>query len=223
MTLRVIPRGKHLSHVLRRYLVPSVSLLIFHCRLGAQDPSSLQIRIDQGDGQTYAVGSRATRGITNLIADDAGKPVEGATVSFRLPDIGPGGTFSNGMNTEILTTHADGRASVWGMKWNRQAGSFEVHITVAKGEARAGTVCSQHLTEGPLPDATKGGFSHKWWWIAAATGAAAAGVVIALTHIGGSSSGCSSTVVLPQNPCASTPSSLGITIIGQPTINLGHP
>jgi hypothetical protein len=30
-------------------------------------------------------------------------------------------------------------------------------------------------------------------------------------------------VVLPQNPCTSTPSSLGITIIGQPTINLGHP
>jgi hypothetical protein len=127
------------------------------------------------------------------------------------------------MKTEILTTHADGRASVWGMKWNRQAGAFEVRITATKGQARAGTVCSQHLTDAPVPDAAQGGSpSRKWLWIALAAAGAGAGIAVAVRS-GGSSSNCSSTVVLPQNPCTSTPSSLGVTIIGQPTIGLGHP
>jgi hypothetical protein len=187
------------------------------------DPSALEIHVTEGDGLTYPIGSRATRGITIQITDDAGKPVDGATISFRLPETGPGGTFSNGSKTEILTTHADGRASVWGMQWNRQAGAFDVRITATKGPARAGTVCSQHLTETPGPSAARGGgSSHKWLWIGLAAAGAGAGVaVVALRHSG--SSNCSATVELPQNPCSSTPSSLGVTIIGQPTINLGTP
>ncbi len=188
------------------------------------DPAALEIRVAEGDGLTYPIGSRATRGITIQITDEAGKAVDGVTVSFRLPDTGPGGTFSNGSKTEILTTHADGRASVWGMKWNRQAGAFDVRITATKGQARAGTVCSQHLTEAPGPVATKGGgsFNHKWLWIALAAAGAGAGIAVA-AHSRSSSSSCSSTVELPQNPCSSTPISTGVTIIGQPTINLGTP
>ena len=188
------------------------------------DPAALEIRVAEGDGLSYPIGSRATRGITIQITDEAGQPVDGATVSFGLPETGPGGTFSNGSKTEILTTHADGRVSVWGMKWNRQAGAFDVRITATKGQARAGTVCSQHLAEAPVSAPAKGGGSiHKWLWIAlAAAGAAGAGVAVAARSHSGSSS-CSSTVVLSQNPCTATPSSLGITIIGQPTINLRTP
>jgi hypothetical protein len=202
-----------------------LSLLIFHDPLRAADPPSLQISIQEGDGLAYPVGSRATRGITIQIADDQGKPVDGATVSFRLPEMGPGGTFSNGSKTEILTTRADGRATVWGMQWNRMAGAFDVRITATKGQARAGTVCSQHLTEASGPVAAHaGGPSHKWLWIAlAAVGAAGAGAGVAVAARGHSSSSCSSTVALAQNPCTTTPSSLGLTIIGQPTIALGNP
>jgi hypothetical protein len=198
--------------------------LVYPLPAAPADPAALEIRVSEGDGLTYPIGSRATRGITIQITDDSGKAVDGATVSFRLPETGPGGTFSNGSKTEILTTHADGRASVWGMKWNRQAGAFDVRITATKGQARAGTVCSQHLTEAPGPVAAQGGgSSHKWLWIGlAAAGAAGAGLAIVARGHSGSST-CSSTVVLPQNPCSSTPSSTGITIIGQPTINLGTP
>jgi hypothetical protein len=188
------------------------------------DPASLKIQVAEGDGSTYPVGSRATRGITVQIADDAGKPVDGATVSFRLPEMGPGGTFSDGSKTEILTTHADGRVTAWGMRWTRQAGAFDVRITVTKGQARAGTVCSQHLTEAAASAALQsGGSSHKWLWIGlAAAGAAGAGIaVVALGH--SASSSCSATVVLVSNPCATSPSSLGTTQIGTPTINLGTP
>jgi hypothetical protein len=208
--------------VFRRYLLLSISLLIFRCQLRAQNPPSLQIHLVEGEGSTYPVGSRATRGITIQIMDGAGKPVDGATVSFRLPDTGPGGTFSNGSKTEILTTRADGRVSVWGMKWNRQAGAFEVRITATKGQARAGTVCSQHLTETTGPLAKSGSSGHKWLWIALVAGAAGAGAAVAARSHSGSS-GCSATVVLLQSPCASSPSSLGTTQIGTPTINLGTP
>lgn len=199
-------------------------LLLFRRQLPADDPSSLQIRINEGDGQTYAIGSRATRGITLQIVDDAGKPVDGVTVAFRLPDSGPGGAFSNGSKTAIATTGPDGRASVWGMKWNSQPGAFDVRITATKGQARAGTVCAQHLAEstGPAIAKSSGGLNHKWLWIALAAGAAGAGTAIALRGHSSSAS-CSSTVVLPENPCSSSPSSTGITIIGQPTINLGAP
>ena len=51
--------------------------------------------------------------------------------------------FSTGGRTEIAATHADGRAAVWGMQWNRTAGPFEIRITAVKGQARAGVVSSQ--------------------------------------------------------------------------------
>ena len=188
------------------------------------DAKTLEIRVSEGDGLSYPIGSRATRGITLLILDDAGKPVDGATVSFRLPEMGPGGTFSNGSKTEIVATHADGRASVWGMKWNRLAGAFDVSITATKGSARAGTVCSQHLTEATGPAAVQGGssFNHKWLWIGLAAAGAGAGIaVVAKGHAG--STGCSSTVVLVSNPCTSSSISSGTTQIGTPTISLGTP
>ena len=56
---------------------------------GAEDPSLLAIRLTEGDGAIYAKGSRATRGLTVLITDETGRPVEGATVSFSLPAKAP--------------------------------------------------------------------------------------------------------------------------------------
>ncbi len=191
--------------------------------LRAVDPANLQIRVVEGDGQSYPLGSRATRGITIEVSDESGHPVVDAAVTFGLPESGSTGVFSNGSKTEIVTTHADGRASAWGMRWNRQAGTFDVRITATKGQARAGTVCSQTLGASAGPSVSAGGSSHKWIWIAlGAAGAGAAAAVVASRGSGSSSSGsCSSNVVLPANPCTSTANPLGITVIGQPTINLG--
>jgi hypothetical protein len=210
--------------VFRRYVLLFAGLLFLRDPLRAVDPANLQIRVVEGDGQTYPLGSRATRGITIEVSDESGHPVVDAAVTFGLPESGSTGIFSNGSKTEIVTTHADGRASAWGMRWNRQAGTFDVRITATKGQARAGTVCSQTLGASAGPSLSGGGSSHKWIWIAlgAAGAGAAAAVVASRGGIGSSSSGsCSSNVVLPANPCTSTPNPLGITVIGQPTINLG--
>jgi len=198
--------------------------LLIHCPLRAADPASLQIHVEEGDGLTYATGSRATRGITVQISGESGDPVDGATVTFTLPENGPGGVFSSGSRSETLTTHADGRASVWGMRWNRQAGSVSVIITAIKGPAHAGTLCSLRLAESAGGQSiSNGGSSHKWLWITLAA-VAAAGAGVAVVAKGGSTgSSCSSTVVLPQNNCSSTLTPLGVTVIGQPTIVVSHP
>jgi hypothetical protein len=175
----------------------------------ADEAALLQIHIIEGEGAVYALGARATKGVTVQVTDETGKPVDGATVSFRLPDDGAGGAFSNGSKTEIATTQADGRAGVWGMQWNRTSGAFELHITAAKGQARAGTVCGLYLREGQAPEAGSGHSSNrKWLWIALAAAGAAGGAGVAAR---GSGAG------------GSTGAAVSSVRIGAPTISLGHP
>jgi len=179
---------------------------------GAENPALLAIRLTEGDGAVYAKGSRATRGLAVLITDETGRPVEGATVSFSLPGEGPSGVFSSGARTEIATTHADGRAAVWGMQWNRTPGPFEIRITAVKGQARAGTVSSQFLSDAAeVKDAaapkTHGG--HKLLWISVIiAGAAVAGVAGVVAGKGTEAAAAGSAVTPLQ--------------IGAPTISLGH-
>jgi hypothetical protein len=182
--------------------------------LAAQnDPAILQIRIVDGEGTVYPIGSRATRGVTVQVTDETGKPVDRAAVSFRLPDDGPTGAFSSGMKTEIVTTGADGRANVWGMQWNRVTGPLEVRITAAKGQSRAGTVCGLYLSNTlvaaePRNTATRVGWrSHKKIWIGVGIAAAAFVGVAAISSRGTPSAAAA--VNAPQ--------------IGTPSIILGKP
>jgi hypothetical protein len=179
------------------------------------DPAILQIRIIEGEGLVYTAGSRATRGITVQVTDETGKPVEGASVSFRLPEDGPSGAFSTGSKSEIATTRPDGRASVWGMQWNRTVGSLEVRITAVKGQARAGTICASYISEAAAGHVSAsdsrvgGGSSHKWVWILlVAAGAVGAGAVAA---VGGKSGS------------GSAPTGAAGPSIGTPSITIGHP
>lgn len=200
-----------------------LTLLLLGSPTRAAEPVSLQIRVEEGEGQTYLVGSRATRGITVLITDESGNPVTGASVNFTLPENGSTGAFPDGSKNQLIATRADGRATVWGMRWNRQAGPVDVRVVAGKGSARAGTTVTVHLTTAGPAVAAGSGSSHKWLWIGlAVAGAAGAGIAVAAKG-GGSQSSCSSTVVLAASPCPSAADPLGVTVIGTPTINLGHP
>jgi len=180
-----------------------------------ENPAILQIRVLEGEGVAYPLGGRATRGVTVQVTDETGKPIEGAAVSFRLPEEGPSGAFSNGSRTEIATTKADGKASAWGMQWNRTEGSFEIRITAVKGQARAGTVCAVYLSKLTAVTAESGSSSplriarnHKWLWITLAV-AGAAGVAVAVTALHAKS--------VPLGPTV-TPTTIGLPsiVVGQP-------
>jgi hypothetical protein len=183
-------------------------------------PAILQIHVIEGEGVAYPLGGRATRGVTVQVTDETGKPVEAVSVSFRLPEEGPSGVFANGSRLEIATTKADGKASAWGMQWNRTEGSFEIRITAVKGQARAGTVCPVYLSKETAKATAESGTSspmklarnHKWLWIGLAV---AGGAVIAVAG-GAAVAGKSSTA--PPGPVV-TP-----TTIGTPAIVIGpHP
>lgn len=186
------------------------------CALGAaaQDPTLLQLRVVEGEGAVYPAGSRATRGITVQVSDQAGRPVENATVTFRLPAQGPGGTFPTGERVAVVTTAADGTALVWGMQWNRTPGPVEVRITAAKGGVTAGTICTLYLTDAPIspvppvgaPGPGLGGRTKLWILVGLAAGA---GVGVAVMS-GGSAPAVAA-------PAASRPQ------IGAPAITIGRP
>jgi hypothetical protein len=177
----------------------------------------VQLRVVEGEGLTYRPGSRATKGITVLVTDEAGQPLDMASVSFRLPDQGASGTFSSGLRTEVVTTGPDGRASVWGMQWNKTAGKVEIHITAVKDQARAGIVSTQFLSE-ETAQAVAGGQGefkashggHKWIWLAAAAAAAGGGAFAFLRSQGASSA------------AAVNPQVAGLSI-GTPSVTVGHP
>lgn len=179
----------------------------------SQAAPTIQLKILEGEGTTYSPGSRATRGITVLVTDASGNPVENAAVTFRLPDQGPSGEFSPGKRSQTVTTGTDGRATVWGMQWNKTPGQVEILITAAKNDARASVVATQTLGDSTkLQSGGEGVFesSHhgngKWILIGVAVaGAAAAGMMLAHSH--GSSSS------------AATPA----LSIGTPTITVSHP
>lgn len=196
---------------LRKYFVLLIATLA-----PVRAAAILQIRVIEGEGAVYAINSRSARGLTVQVTDETGRPVAGAAVSFRLPESGPGGTFSGGLRAFVSLTGPDGRATVWGMRWNSSPGPVEIRITAKKEEARAGTVTSVYLSD--KVEASAGGsgrftasHSHKkWLWIGAAiAGAAAGGFALS----GRSSSSASTAGNAPMAPQ-----------IGAPTITVGsHP
>ena len=202
--MRALPASRHV-YVVRTKVYPPAALA-FLLAAHVQASAILQIRVLEGEGAVYAIGSRATRGITVQVTDETGQPVDSVAVSFRLPDDGPGGAFSTGLRTEIVTTRTDGRATVWGMRWNRNAGPFEVRVTAAKGEARAGIVVSQYLSD-KVAASTSGGngefratHSYKKWLLigAAVGGAAAGGLVLGSRRAGESAWAAPSTLPPPS-------------------------
>jgi hypothetical protein len=208
---------RHVYHVRTR--VVNSWLRILCSALAWAVPSNaaviVQLKVVEGDGAVYRTGARATHGLTVLVTDETGKPLEHAAVSFRLPEEGPGGVFSSGLRTEVVNTGGDGRATVWGMQWNKTPGPVEIRITAIKDQARAGILSTQYLSDALAAKAGgEGTFSAphkghaKWILVAAAIGGgAAAGFTLARSKgtAGGGASG-----------------PVGV-MIGNPSINVGHP
>lgn len=179
----------------------------------------LHIRVISGEGAIHAAGSRTAQPLLALITDEAGAPVDGATVSFRLPDGAPSGRFSNGLHTEIVTTSHDGRAAAFGVQWDRTPGAVQIRITAAKGAARAGTIVSLELSvsESTSGDAlsvrrpsARGSSGSRGKWVLATlviAGAAAGGLMAGLNHAGKRASA-------PASPTVQ---------IGPPVITIGAP
>jgi hypothetical protein len=176
----------------------------------------LQIQILDGEGAVHGPGSHAIRFLTVAVTDETGRPVQGAAVTFHLPEDGPSGVFPNGLRTQIAISDARGHATLPGLTLNQTPGRFPVRIFAVKEQARAGLVSFQYIAE-PNSGAAKaqaGSTSHRTRWIAMAAlagGGAAAGF---LSRRSGSPAAAPNAPVTP----AGTPVSLGT-----PTVTVGAP
>jgi hypothetical protein len=185
----------------------------------------LQIKVLEGEGVVHAPGSRATRPLTVEVTDETGKPVEHATVSLHLPDDGPGGTFLNGLRTDVGLTDCAGRFVVPGVQWNRQPGRFQIRILASLEQAHAGMLSSQYIGEQggrartasaapsqhPSPVARSASNGRTKWIVIAALLAAGA--------TAGALNGARSSAATPAPPAPPAPT----LTIGVPTITVGKP
>jgi hypothetical protein len=191
-----------------------VALLMVACYPAGAQVAILQIQMSSGEGAVQAAGSRDSRGLAVVVTDETGRPVEGAAVSFHLPDQGPSGTFVNGLRTEVAVTDDRGRAAVHAIEFNRLPGRFEIRIVASKEQARAGTVSFQYIagtSPGAAAATAKGGGRHRkrWLIVAAMASAGAAGGAMALTR---------------SSPApAATAESAPVFTIGPPSITVGKP
>jgi hypothetical protein len=177
---------------------------------GTAQVSTLNIRILEGEGTVHRAGGRTPRPLTIEVTDESRRPVAGATITFQLPESGPGGTFANGLRTDVQTTDSRGRATARAFQANQTPGRFQVRITVLREQAHAGTVSFQYIGEpkGGIAQAGRSKGRKKWLILAAVAGAAAAGGIVAGTSGG------------ERRPPAPGPPPLSI---GAPTITVGRP
>jgi hypothetical protein len=167
----------------------------------------------EGEGAIHALGTRASRPVVVEITDETGKPVDGAAVSFRMPEEGPGGSFGQSRKTDIRVTTPDGKAVCEEFTAGRLSGPFQIRVTAVKSQIRAGVVVGQYVSDAPVKSkGVRRSGSKKWLIVAAVAGAAGAGI-LAGTMRGASAASAPSTPAAPPIP----------PTIGTPTISIGGP
>ncbi|HEX3748599.1 MAG TPA: hypothetical protein VHW09_31945 [Bryobacteraceae bacterium] len=207
-----------------KLILSAAALLGVLAHLSVAQVAVLHIQVIEGEGAVNAAGSHNSRPLAIEVTDETGKPVEGASVSFHLPEEGPGGTFGNSLRTDVTATDARGRANLHTMILNRTPGRFAIRIVASKEQARAGMVSFQYIAE-PGNTAAAAASSHsgkpflhgsvKWVVLGAlAAGAGAAGAILA-----GKSGTAAATAAAPAT---GTATSTGISI-GAPALTVGKP
>ena len=159
----------------------------------AQSPP-IEIVIQEGQGAINNIQQHRAKEPVVQVTHEDGEPVREASVTFQLPDSGPGGVFADGNMMLTLQTDEKGLATGRGLRPNQTAGRFQIRVTASYRGATASAAISQINAE---PAATDGG-GKKFLIIALIAGAAAGGLVAAK---GGSSKSSSGPVVSPiTNP-----------------------
>jgi hypothetical protein len=148
MRVRIQTSGIH-SRLLALFLI---ALLVVppmpaqNGNLSEGPPTRLQIHILSQSPFLQPAGVLSAHSLQVRITDEWGMPVRGVTVSFRLPEVGPGGSFLNGLSSEIAITNERGEATVQGFDWREETGVTFIHVIAAYGAIRAGAMVEVHLS-----------------------------------------------------------------------------
>lgn len=141
---------------------------------------SLRIVPLEGEG---AVNSIPTQSVTVPIVEVHNQndmPVEGATVVFQAPAVGPGGYFGDKQPSLNTMTNSRGQAAARGFRSNSEPGRFSIRVTAFYQNLTATYILTQ-TNSTKAREAMVSHKSHKWLWIGiAGAAAAAAGTTYAL-------------------------------------------
>jgi hypothetical protein len=176
--------------------------------ISGQEPVPLKIVVVEGEGAINSISERTARAPLVRVEDDDGEPMSGVTVTFTLPEMGPGGFFATGGSTYTTTTDEKGIATARGLRPNNVAGRFQIRVRASKAGQSASAVVNQ-INAAPAVEARRG--SRKFLYLGLAA-AAAVGTVVAVSAGGGGSSGGSTlppggsgAVVTPGSPVFGPP------------------
>jgi len=167
----------------------------------------IQIVIQEGQGAINNIQQHRAKEPVVQVTDENGAPIQQASVTFQLPETGPGGFFTDDNKMLTVQTDEKGLAVGRGLRPNQAEGSFEIHVTASFRGATASAVISEINAE-PAPG---GGAGKKFLIIALIGGAAAGGLAAAMgkkSSNGGSVGTISTppaTVLVPGTPSVQPP------------------
>jgi hypothetical protein len=171
-----------------------------------QEPPKLGIVVVEGEGAINNIRDQTIHPPILQVLDENQKPIAGAAVVFFLPTTGPGGTFFDGTRSLTVTTDAQGRVSVRGIRFNHLSGQMKIRVTASYRGQTATAVITQTNLAGPSgsPSLSK---TAKVLLIVVLAAGAVTGAVLATR--GGSKSGSSTAtppiVITPGTPTVGAP------------------
>ena len=160
---------------------------------------SLRILVLEGAGATNSTEKHLATPPVVEVRDENDRPVEGATVVFRLPPSGPGAVFPGQALSRTFRTNLQGQVIATGLTPNNQVGAFRIHVTATAGNKMGEADISQINSASGFAAHTVAarGKLPRWWKWAALSGVGVAVVVIIVVAKGGSSK---STVTISPGP-----------------------
>ncbi len=155
----------------------------------AQEPAAkkLNIVVIEGEGAINNIRQRTAREPIVQVEDENRRPVAGATVTFLLPNDGPGAVLRDGTRSFTAVTDQNGRAVLRGIRPNSTPGQFQIQVNASfQGATGSATIAQTNVLAAAAVGAgagAAGGISAKLIAILAVVGgAAAAGGIYAATR-----------------------------------------
>jgi hypothetical protein len=167
-------------------------------------PGSLKVLILEGQGAINSIGKELATPPVVEIRDLDDRPMEAATVVFRLPPTGPSGFFPGRQLSKTMMTTVQGQAIASGLVPNHITGRFKIHVTATAGARMGEADIVQTNTPNQFAAAYESRHHKLTWWKWAIIGGAAAGATIGIilaTRGGGSTPASSNpTVTITPGP-----------------------
>jgi len=175
---------------MQKLLIPLLMFLVIANPMMAQSPAGKAISAStrklgilplEGEGAINFIPAHIAIVPVVEVRDENDRPVEGASVTFSLPETGPGGSFPGGQFALTKISDQRGQAAATGFSANSIPGQFLIRVTAYEKDLTATAFIHQtNSNKMPGLHASKSGGRWKWVLLGIAAGAGAgAGIYFA--------------------------------------------